>query len=125
MTTPNLTDPERDARDFLARVEVAFKAASREGPGIGLKLVAFVDAGAELNTVDGADALTVLDGVTGMDFHRLLRSATAILASRDTAWLSAIEGMRKSEQFGGYPVGANPWNAALSALADRMGVKNG
>lgn len=98
MTTPNLTDAEREARaELLLRVPALQSDLGRE-------LLGCYEA--------------------------------AIRTERDTAWRAAIEAVRKQEE--GSHIGAcqspgecegcfqlqavEDWNAALSALADRMGV---
>ncbi len=69
--------------------------------------------------------------VTGLAMQRraaLDAYAAAIRTERDTAWRVAIEGMRKEmpdlRHDDRTRYAAAGWNAALSALADRMGVTN-
>lgn len=73
--------------DVVARVSEALRKASREIPGQGKHIVVLADPCAELNFVDGADALTEVQGVTLHDLRALCSTVTRLQRERDEALL--------------------------------------
>lgn len=109
-----MTDREREARRKLLRERMeqwatAHEVRTYDPPQLAREVLALLDEVADLS-----DSLDLAQ-------QEAPHVESNIIAERDSAWRAAIKGMRK-QRGGRFKSADAAWNAALAALAERMGT---